>query len=162
MKRIALILALAIFLATTGLQASENFQAPVPAGGKLLSSEDPGTINLLYQDKTLEEIIKFYKDRLEGNENINWKEPETSRRVIIHDWGNREWHMIEVISRDTDRGVEITINRDSWTWIIGTLVIRFVGVFTVLVILMISLYISGGIMTMRVTKKNEELNDEKI
>ncbi len=162
MKRIALILPLAIFLTTTGLQASENFHAPVPAGGKLLTSEDSGTINILYQDKSLEEIIKFYKDRLEGKENINWKEPDTSSRVIIYDWGNREWHKIEMMSRDTDSGVEITIDRDSWTWIIGTLVIRFVGVFTVLVILMIALYISGGIMTIRVTKKNDELNEEKI
>jgi hypothetical protein len=161
MERIALILSLAIFLATTGLQASENFQAPVPSGGKLLSSEDTGTIILLYQDKSLEEIIKFYKDRFEGHENIDWKEPDTSRGVVIYDWGDREWHRIEVMSRDTNSGVQITIDGDSWTWIIGTLVIRFVGVFTVLIILMIALYISGGILNIRVTKKNEEQNNEK-
>jgi hypothetical protein len=162
MERIALILSLAIFLATTVLQASENFQAPVPSGGKLLSSEDPGTINLFYQDKSMKEIIKFYKDRFEGNESIDWKEPDASRRVVIHDWGSREWHRIEVMRRDANSGVQITIDRDSWTWIIGTLVIRFVGVFTVLVILMIALYISGRIMTISVTKKNDEPNNEKI
>jgi hypothetical protein len=155
MIRIVLILALSIFLAAPGLSAAESFQAPVPDGGKLLTPEDSGTVNLLYREVTLKEIIGFYRDNLKDKENINWKETANLRGIVIHDWGNREWHKIEV-AEDTESGVQITINRDSWTWVLGTLVIRFVGVFTVLVILMITLYISGFIMTFEFRKTDSE------
>jgi hypothetical protein len=155
MIRIVLILALSIFLAAPGLSAAESFQAPVPDGGKLLTPEDSGTVNLLYREVTLKEIIGFYRDNLKDKENINWKETANLRGIVIHDWGNREWHKIEV-TEGTESGVQITINRDSWTWVLGTLVIRFVGVFTVLVILMITLYISGFIMTFEFRKTDNE------
>lgn len=155
MMRNILILAASIFLTASGLSAAESFQAPVPAGGKLLTPADSGTVNLLYRDVALKEIISFYKEELKDKANINWKESGDKRGIVIHDWGNREWHKIEVVD-DAKSGVQITINRDSWTWIIGTLVIRFVGVFTVLVILMIALYVSGFIMTFEFAKRDTE------
>ncbi len=51
--------------------------------------------------------------------------------------------------------MEVTVVQDSWTWIIGTLVIRFIGVLIVLSILMIALYISGTIFKIALKKKNE-------
>ena len=153
MMRNILILVASIFLAAFGLSAAESF-APVPPGGKPLIPSDSDTVNLLYRDVALQEIVSFYENELKDKDNINWKKTRDSRGIVIHDWGNREWHKIVV---DTaENGVQITINRDSWTWIIGTLVIRFVGVFTVLVILMIALYISGFIMTLKFVKTDNE------
>jgi Na+-transporting methylmalonyl-CoA/oxaloacetate decarboxylase gamma subunit len=42
--------------------------------------------------------------------------------------------------------------KDNWTWIIGTLVLRFIGVFVVLLFLRVGMYISGTIISRTVKK----------
>ncbi len=39
------------------------------------------------------------------------------------------------------------IMKDSWTWIIGTLVLRYIGVFIVLIVLLIGMTVSGAIIS---------------
>jgi hypothetical protein len=41
----------------------------------------------------------------------------------------------------------VVIMKDNWTWIIGTLILRYIGVFVVLLILYLGMSISGRIMT---------------
>jgi Na+-transporting methylmalonyl-CoA/oxaloacetate decarboxylase gamma subunit len=42
--------------------------------------------------------------------------------------------------------------KDNWTWIIGTLILRFVGVFVVLLFLLIGMYVSGWIISRSIGK----------
>jgi len=76
--------------------------------------------------------------------------------VILYDWGSREWHKIAIRRCDSGPCTLVTIRKDSWTWIIGTLIIRFVGVFVVLVVIMIMLIVSGRIFSSADTKKGKE------
>lgn len=157
MKRIFIALILVFCFTSSGIYASEsseNFGAPVPPGGEKLISELSATVKLSYKELSFREIEDFYKNELKDKSDINWKGTGNISR-IIHDWGNREWHKIKLEDRGSGRGVEITIIKDNWTWIIGTLVIRFVGVLIVLIILMIALYILGKLMSISVSKNKE-------
>jgi hypothetical protein len=42
---------------------------------------------------------------------------------------------------------EIVLMKDNWTWIMGTLTLRFFGVFAVLMVLYVVLLISGAIIS---------------
>jgi hypothetical protein len=44
--------------------------------------------------------------------------------------------------------------KDRWTWIIGTLVLRYIGVFVVLCFLLIGMTVSGAIIS-RLVKRRE-------
>ena len=57
------------------------------------------------------------------------------------------------------KGTTVTIVKDNWTWIIGTLVLRYIGVFVVLMVLFLGLLISGRIIS-GVVKKTEAKKEE--
>jgi hypothetical protein len=42
--------------------------------------------------------------------------------------------------------------KDNWTWIIGTLILRYIGVFVVLIVLLIGMSVSGAIISRSVGK----------
>ena len=141
-----IILSLIICLtACAALYANETFDAPIPAGGKSLSVEKKGTVRFQYEQSTFQEVLDFYKKEVAGLPEIKWHDKEKGA-VIIYDWANREWHRINILDEGEGGGVLVEIRKDSWTWIIGTLIIRFVGVFIVLIVLMIALIISGKIL----------------
>lgn len=127
---------------------SAYFQASVPPGGKVQPSDNEATITLQYEKLSLQGITDFYENEFKGNPDIDWNELHDRGRLVLYDWGNKKWHKIDVVDKGQGAGTLITITKDSWTWIVGTLVIRFVGVFIVLIVLMIALYISGRIFSL--------------
>ena len=143
-----------IFLTSVGLYASQNFEAPVAPGGIMPAIQDSNSITLQYKDLSSAEIINFYKDKFKNESDLNWK--EYADHTIINDWGSRDWHKITITPQDSAQGGKVKIKGESWTWIIGTLVIRFFGVLIVLVVLWIALYISGVILSR--TLENVEKN----
>jgi len=156
MKRILSLLTLSIVLIYPGLYALEHFEAPVPAGGKVESPDKSATVKLLYEDVSPQEVVSFYKTEFRNEADLKWHESEQSNKVILYDWGSREWHKITIDKKEHGTGTLITIKKDNWTWIIGTLVIRFAGVFIVLIVLMIVLYISGRIFSAGEAKPEKE------
>jgi hypothetical protein len=50
------------------------------------------------------------------------------------------------ISKETKGGTTVTITKDSWTWIFGMLIFRFLGVFIVLSVLFMGMKISTSII----------------
>jgi hypothetical protein len=132
-----------ICVITKVIHAGQYLNVPTVPGGKEVVSTVPNTYNLEYTDKSLEEIIAFYKKEFKGQPEINWKEPVPGKKTVINDWGNRKWHKITLL--DKGSSIHIEIKKDSWTWILGTLIIRFIGVFIVLIVLMIVLQITGTI-----------------
>ena len=141
-KRALIVCAAALLLPYTGSAASEIFNAPLPDGGETISAGKKGSATVRYDNRSPAEIADFYNRQFAGMPDIKWNETGNSREVVIYDWGNRPWHRIYVYSRGMGEETLLTIRKDSWTWIIGTLIIRFVGVFIVLFILMISLLVS--------------------
>ena len=99
-----------------------------------------------------DEVLSFYKEALKGFENIKFREWKDA--TYIEDDGNRPWHSI-TISKGEQKETHIIIVKDNWTWIIGTLLLRYIGVFVVLMVLFLGMSVSGKIIS-RSMKKIEE------
>jgi hypothetical protein len=91
-----------------------------------------------------DDAVAFYKSALEGQEDIKYREWKDA--TYIEDDGKRPWHSVTISKGDKVK-TTITIAKDSWTWIIGTLILRYIGVFVVLLVLYLGMYISGNIIS---------------
>ncbi len=98
-----------------------------------------------------DEALAFYKKALSGFSDIKFREWKDA--TYIEDDGKLRWHSI-TISKGDDAGATIIIAKDSWTWIMGTLILRYIGVFVVLLILFLGMSISGNIIS-RTIKRME-------
>ena len=147
MKR--LLFAIFIFLLTipAPLCAEDFLGAPLIPGGEIIQKTD--TRLEMKSHLSHDEILEFYRQALKIHQDIkfrDWKEA-----TYIEDDGKLAWHSI-TISKQAKDGGNIVIVKDNWTWIIGTLVLRFIGVFVVLLFLMGGMYISGTIISRWVKK----------
>ena len=102
-------------------------------------------------DKSHDEVVAFYKLALKEFPDIKFRDwPDAT---YIEDDGKLPWHSITISKEDRD-GTAISIIKDNWTWIIGTLILRYIGVFVVLIILLIGMSISGAVISRSVGKKD--------
>lgn len=91
-----------------------------------------------------EEVVSYYREALKDFSDIKFRDwPDAT---YIEDDGNMKWHSI-TISKDAKDGTHIAIVKDNWTWIIGTLVLRYIGVFVVLMILFVGMTVSGKLIS---------------
>ena len=127
--------------------AQDFLGAPVIAGGEKIEKTDSR-----FEFKTSlthDEALAYYKEKLKESKNIkyrNWKDS-----TYIEDDGNLKWHSI-TISKEYEKGTTVVIVKDNWTWIIGTLILRYIGVFVVLMILFAGMSISGKIISRTIGK----------
>ena len=150
MKIASCIVCLMIALTVPAFAATEDFLgAPVIENKKVIVK----TKSRLEMETPMshEEVVRFYKEKLKAFEDI--KVREWREETHIEDDGKLKWHAITV-SKGTDP-TRVTIVKDNWTWIIGTLILRYVGVFAVLIVLLIGMSISGSIIS-RSVKKTED------
>jgi len=89
------------------------------------------------------QILSFYKERLKDNKDIKFR--ELGDRISIEEYGNADWHKI-VLTENAEGRTTFVLVKDNWTWIIGTLTIRFTGVFVVLLVLYLAMNIATGII----------------
>ena len=75
-----------------------------------------------------DEVLTFYRQALKGLDDIKFRDWKDA--TYIEDDGSRPWHSI-TISKGDPKETSIIIVKDNWTWIIGTLLLRYVGVFVV-------------------------------
>jgi len=103
----------------------------------------------LKTDKSHDEVVEFYRMALKDSSDMKFRDwPDAT---YIEDDGKLLWHSI-TISKEDRNGTTIIIMKDNWTWIIGTLILRYIGVFVVLIILLIGMSISGAIISRSVGK----------
>lgn len=141
MKQLMLILPLLIFLPASSY-AEDFLGAPVLPQGTITTKTDARLE--MKTGLSHDEVVAFYREALKDVKDIkfrDWKEA-----TYIEDDGNSPWHSISV-SKLGEKGTDIIIAKDSWTWIMGTLVLRFVGVFVVLMILLLGMALSGSIIS---------------
>jgi hypothetical protein len=149
MKKIILLTLIVCWIVSvSGWSRADDFLgAPVIPGGKQISkTKDRLELN---SGKTHDEVVQFYKKALEQFSDIkyrNWNDA-----TYIEDDGNLKWHSI-TISKEDANGAEVIIMKDNWTWIIGTLILRFFGVFVVLLFLLVGMSVSGAIISRSVKK----------
>ena len=132
-----------LMLLLPGFAGADDFLgAPIIPNGKEINKTD---IRLeVVVPLSHEEVVSYYKKALKDFENIKYRDwPDAT---YIEDDSNMAWHSI-TISKNEKNGTHITILKDNWTWIIGTLVLRFIGVFVVLLLVYLGMIVSGKIIT---------------
>jgi hypothetical protein len=139
-KSVIIIILLFLVLPFHYLNAEDFLGAPVIPGAESVQGSD---VRLeLKTGLSHDDTVGFYKKSLERCKDIRFREWKDA--TYIEDDGNRPWHSITISKLDKE-GTTIVIIKDNWTWIIGTLILRFVGVFIVLLVLYLGMALSGRI-----------------
>ncbi|MBI5013954.1 MAG: hypothetical protein HZB55_00485 [Deltaproteobacteria bacterium] len=132
--------------------ADDFLGAPLVPEAQVTSKTDRQIV--LKTNLSHDQVVAFYKDALKAADK-DTKYREWKEVTYIEDDGSLAWHSITV-SKEQQAGtpITVTITKDNWTWIVGTLTLRFVGVFVVLALLWLGMSISGAIMG-RLLSKSE-------
>lgn len=147
MRKLLLIIFVLLAIKPDPLKAEDFLGAPlIPKGKTVLKTESRlEMVSPLSHD----EVMGFYKKALEGYKDIKFRDWKDA--TYIEDDGKLPWHSI-TISKEDKEGTSVVIAKDNWTWIIGTLLLRYIGVFVVLVLLLLGISISGAIISRSVKK----------
>lgn len=105
-----------------------------------------------------DEVLSFYRKELkalylkkkEDPGDINYRDWEDV--TYIEDDGRMPWHSITISKEMNDDVTTVVISKDKWTWIVGTLIIRYIAVFVVLLLLFVGMKVSGAIISSSVKK----------
>ena len=147
MKKLALLLLILVMFLPASSSAEDFLGAPVIGQGK----ENLRTDARLEMKSPLshDEVLLFYREQFKDVPNIKFRDWKDS--TYIEDDGAAPWHSI-TISKDEKDGATIVIIKDNWTWIIGTLILRYIGVFAVLMIVFVGMVVSGKIISASVNR----------
>ena len=146
MRKLIFVLLVSLFFPFTS-NAKDFLGAPVIPQGTTTQKTDSRLE--LKTPLSHDEVVSFYREALKDFENIKFREWKDA--TYIEDDGKMPWHSI-TISKGGKDGTDVVIVKDNWTWIIGTLVLRYIGVFMVLMILFIGMSVSGKIISKSVQR----------
>ncbi len=137
-----------LFLIVPSYSNAEVFlEAPVIPQSKTVQKTDSRLE--LKTNLSHDEVVAFYKGSLKEYQDIKFREWKDS--TYIEDDGKLPWHSV-TISKGGEEGTTVVIVKDNWTWIIGTLILRYIGVFIVLIVLLFGMTISGAIISRSIKK----------
>ena len=137
-----------LFLIVPSYSNAEVFlEAPIIPQGKTIQKTDSRLE--LKTNLSHGEVVAFYKESLKEYQDIKFREWKDS--TYIEDDGKLPWHSV-TISKGGEEGTTVVIVKDNWTWIIGTLILRYIGVFIVLLVLLFGMTISGAIISRSIKK----------
>ena len=125
--------------------AADFLGVPLISGGTDIRKTDDRME--LKVDISHDNAMVFYKNVLKDLSDIKFREWKDA--TYIEDNSNRPWHSI-TISKGTGNKTTVVITKDSWTWIFSTLILRYMGVFVVLMVLFSGMSISGKIISISV------------
>lgn len=148
MKKLAVLFITLFHLSLCPLATAEEFLgAPVLPGGRTVKSTD-SVLEKNY-DMSAPGAVQFYRDSLKDKADLKLR--ENRQGLVVEDHGRLPWH--KVVIADTGNGqTSVLISKDSWTWILGTLFIRFIGVFVVLMVLYFAMASATGFISRSVKK----------
>ncbi len=152
MKKIWSVWVLPVFVfGLAGAVSAESFLgAPLVPDAKITTKSKERVE--MFSPRSHDEVVAFYKEAFHSTQDIKFR--DWSDSTYIEDDGALKWHSITISKEKTDRGTSIVIMKDNWSWIIGTLILRFIGVFVVLLILYLFMSLSGALIS-RYTGKAE-------
>ncbi|MDY6881216.1 MAG: hypothetical protein V2J25_09900 [Desulfatiglans sp.] len=142
MKRYFFLFQLILLIVPSYSSAEDFLGAPVISQGVVLDKTD--TRLELKVPLSHDQALGFYRDVLNGQPDVKFRDWKNS--TYIEDNGRRSWHSI-TISKGGGGESTVVIMKDNWTWIIGTLVLRYIGVFAVLIVLFLGMALSGSIIS---------------
>lgn len=133
---------LTLWLILTGNCWPEDFLgSPLIPGGQVLSRTDHKIV--VQYPMSHDQVLSFYREHFRGNKDIRLRDWKTE--TYIEDDGALPWHSIRISKGEGD--TTVTVTRDSWTWIVGTLTLRFIGVFVVLLFLYVGMSLAGAVLS---------------
>ena len=142
MKR-CLLYTVLVLLVFPGILTGDDFLGlPLVPGGKVIEKTE--ALCVMEVTMSHDQALEFFKNALKGEKDIKIREWESS--TYFEDDGARPWHSITIPKQETGK-ILITIKKDSWGWIISTLVLRYIAVFIVLIIIYVSILASGKFIT---------------
>ena len=144
-------IALSLFISVS-TNAADFLGAPLVPGGTIIEKTEKSLE--LKIELSHAEALAFYKEALKDFKDIKFR--EWKEATYIEDDGNLTWHSI-TISKEDKAGTTIVVMKDSWTWIIGTLVLRYIGVFVVLLFLLLGMTLSGAIISRSVKRREAKV-----
>lgn len=127
------------------VSAGDFLGAPVPDGKEVLRTKARLEMTT---ERSHDEVLQFYKEALAKAEDIKYRDWKDS--TYIEDDGKLKWHSITISKEGTPTSVVIV--KDNWTWIIGTLILRYIAVFVVLMVLFVGMAVAGNIISRSVQK----------
>jgi hypothetical protein len=139
MKKIMYVMIVLFMLSPLAAWAETFLGAPLPEGGTVISQTDKKVITtyaMPYAD-----VIAFYKEQFKK---LDCKFKNRDNSTFIEEYTALPWHSVWI--EKTAEGTRITVTKDSWMWILGTLTLRFFAVFIVLIGLFIPLSIIGWLV----------------
>ncbi len=141
MKKMLLLAGL-VSLLPVFCHAEDFLGAPLVPDTQITSRTDDQIV--LKTNLSHDQVVSFYKEAMKEARDIKWR----SWKAVsyIEDDGSRPWHSI-TISKEDASGATVTITKDNWSWIVGTLILRFTGVFVVLSLLWLGMSLSGAVMS---------------
>lgn len=148
MKRFFVFASIICWMLPAFAGAEEFLGAPVVPGAKELSKTEKRLE--IETPMTHDQIIDYYRKALESQQDIKFR--DWPQATYIEDDGKLRWHSITIDKTPGAQGTKVVIMKDNWTWITGTLILRFVAVFVVLLVLFIAMNISGRIISSAVKK----------
>ena len=147
MKKLALLTLIFSVFYPFSSGAQDFLGAPLIPKGKPVEKTD---VRLeLKAGLSHDEAVAFYREALKAHKDIKFRDWKDA--TYIEDGGKLAWHSI-TISKGEGQDTTIVIMKDNWTWIIGTLVLRYIGVFVVLLVLFLGMSTSGWIISRSVKK----------
>ena len=150
MKNIVLVLLVLLLVFPVYSNAEDFLGAPVISEGEVIKKTDSRLE--MKTGLSHDEVLGFYKEALKEAQDIKIREWEDA--TYIEDDGRLAWHSITISKGDKNQETIVVIAKDNWTWIIGTLILRYIGVFAVLLVLFLGMSVSGRIIS-GVIKKAE-------
>jgi len=149
MKKLLVLCVSLLILGLPGPTLAEEFLGvPIMPGGRLVLST--GSMDKRVYEVSHEQVLAYYRDVLKDAKDLKLRDRKTE--VTIEDNGRLSWHRIS-ISKNSSKQSDVTITRDSWTWILGTLTLRFIGVFVVLMILYLCMKFEMSVIARWVQRK---------
>jgi hypothetical protein len=146
MRKTALFMTLLFFSAAIGpaFSGTDNFLgAPLMPEGKTVLKTKKRLEMLI--SASHDEVMAFYKEALKDKEDIKFR--DWADATYIEDDSNRKWHSITISKEPREGMTHVVIVKDNWTWIIGTLILRYIGVFVVLLCLFAGMSLFGAILS---------------
>jgi hypothetical protein len=148
MKNIALGIAALLTLLPTAVRADEFLGLTFPDETEI-AGQTEGRLELESQ-LSHDELVTHYQGLVEDLPDIKILERDDSTQIT--DYGRLEWHSITVYREPAEGAPAVLILEDSWSWILGTLVFRYIGVFGVIIVLFLSMSISGFVISRSLSK----------
>jgi len=147
MKRYLIILPVFIFFICHLANAEDFLGAPLIPQGKVIQKTDSRLE--MKTDLSHDDVLVFYREALKELDDIKYRDWKDA--TYIEDDGRLSWHSITISKQDEGRAT-IVVTKDRWTWIMGTLILRYIGVFVVLLFLLLGMVVSGAIISRTVQR----------